>query len=78
MNAKLTLKFMGNYVILLMVWPPNQKWYQNFKNGFEIKKCIKNDKIQNKNVRIQWKILFDHKQNLTIFGKFLKSYVFMP
>ncbi len=69
---------MGNYVILLMVWPPNQKWYQNFKNGFEIKKCIKNDKIQNKNVRIQWKILFDDKQNLTIFGKFLKSYVFMP
>jgi hypothetical protein len=61
-----------------MVWPPNQKWYQNFKNGFQVNKCIKNDKIQNKNVIIQSKILFDQKQNLTIFGKFLKSYVFMP
>jgi hypothetical protein len=37
-----------------------------------------NDKIQNKNVIIQSKILFYDKQNLTIFGKFLKSYLFMP
>jgi hypothetical protein len=32
--AKFTLKLMGNYVILLRLWPPNQKWYQNFKNWF--------------------------------------------
>jgi hypothetical protein len=39
---------MGNSAILLMVSPLYDKWYQNLKNGFEIKKCIKNDKIQNK------------------------------
>jgi hypothetical protein len=24
--AKFTLKLMGNYAILLRLWPPNQKW----------------------------------------------------
>ncbi len=49
---------MGNYAILVMVWPPNQKWYQNFKNGFQIKKCIKNDKMQNKNVNTMKDIIW--------------------